>query len=200
MRAEVHAGYKALVLVESKKRPRQASKTATVSSRHCAHRVSLHHHILYSPSTVFGAFNNKWRTAQAQSSVQYVQTNCNAPQLHVHTRVRVDIFDELALNRQAGNETGRGCCSQFRRSIAWERRMHVNRTCTDTQQPPTRQRKRRNLKGTGGWKHNVSPHTSTALFEGLGQTQTTQSGLVRCVSKCVYLKMAATVTMSMYEI
>jgi hypothetical protein len=47
MRAEVHAGYKAFVLVESTKRPRQASKTATVSLRHCAHRVSLHHHILY---------------------------------------------------------------------------------------------------------------------------------------------------------
>jgi hypothetical protein len=58
MRAEVHADYKAFVLVESKKRPRQSSKTATVSSLHCAHRVSLHHHILYSPSTVFGAFNS----------------------------------------------------------------------------------------------------------------------------------------------
>jgi hypothetical protein len=69
MRAEVHADYKAFVLVESEKRPRQASKTATVSLRHCAHRVSLHHHILYSPSTVFGAFNTLLDTLTSTNTV-----------------------------------------------------------------------------------------------------------------------------------
>jgi hypothetical protein len=99
MRAEVHADYKAFVLVESKKRPRQASKTATVSSLHCAHRVSLHHHILYSPSTVFGAFNNSGRKSPTTfDSPSRMKKRRNISPLHFYASLFSDPLSLFKFN------------------------------------------------------------------------------------------------------
>jgi hypothetical protein len=86
--------------------------------------------------------------------------------------------------RGCADEQGSSATSQVRSQrclVAWERRMHVNRTCTNCKGRGRAHQRTHDQDGTAyEWRQNISMHTFIDMVEALGLSWTAEFKFGRC--------------------